>query len=170
MNFCQDLKSIPSDELSTFDDPYDMLVFWHSHFLSVLNKHAPLISKQVHVNRLPGWFNSSIRKARSTRDKFLKEDMRSNSAEAWSQFRKWRKNSYYKNPLIDNINNPRQLWKIFKNLVPSKNISSPSALVIDDIKIIDRKEIANQFNSYLLRYQLIVSQPDQQTLIMRTLR
>ena len=58
------------------------------------------------------------------------------------------KNSYSKNFLIDNINNPRKLWKIFKNLVPSKNISSPSALVIDDIKIIDPKEIANQFNSY----------------------
>ena len=104
---------------------------------SSLRWFASLISKRVHVNRLPGWFNSSIRKAGRTRDKFLKEAMRSNSPEAWSQFRKWRnvtvhitrdsKNSYYKNLLIDNINNPRQLWKIFKNLVPSKNMSSPPA-------------------------------------------
>ena len=34
---------------------------WHSHFINVLDRHAPLIKRRVRNNTMPGWFNSEIR-------------------------------------------------------------------------------------------------------------
>jgi hypothetical protein len=33
-----------------------MLDFWQSHFMKVLDRHAPLIKRRVINNKLPGWF------------------------------------------------------------------------------------------------------------------
>ena len=45
-SFGSDLdKEIPLSLYEKFDDPNDLLEFWHSHFLKVLDKHAPVIKR-----------------------------------------------------------------------------------------------------------------------------
>jgi hypothetical protein len=77
-SFCMDLNSISFDRPNEFDSPNGMLNFWHKHFLSVLDKHAPVRTKRVRVKRLPGWFNNPIREASQLRDKFLRETKQTN--------------------------------------------------------------------------------------------
>ena len=47
-NFDNDLvKQIPLGLYKIFDEPYDLLDFWRSYFLNVLDRHAPLIKRRV---------------------------------------------------------------------------------------------------------------------------
>ena len=77
------------------------------------------------------------------------------------QFKIWRnkltvhliiksKKPYYKKRLTENVNNPRGLWKILKNVFPSNTSPSPTiaTLIINDQEIVDPKEIGDLFNSY----------------------
>ena len=55
-SFCSDRTTLISNVLDTFDNPEsdDLLEIWQSHFISVLNENAPLVSKKVRSKCFPG--------------------------------------------------------------------------------------------------------------------
>ena len=124
-DFDNDLvEEIPLSLYEIFDDPNDILDCWYSHFMKILDRHAPLIKRRVRNNKLPGWFNSEVRCFSRKRDFFLKQFLKTKNSDTWCTYKKWRnrtvhiikksKEDYYKNLLTDNVHNPRQLWKILK--------------------------------------------------------
>ncbi|CAB4038093.1 Hypothetical predicted protein [Paramuricea clavata] len=118
-DFGNDLvEEIPLSLYEIFDDPNNLLDCWYSHFMTILDRHAPLIKHKVRNNKLPGWFNSES-----------KED-------------------YYKNLLTDNVHNPRQLWKILKDILPTNDTVSPITLNINGKEISDPIEVGALFNEY----------------------
>ena len=64
-------------------DPSICIQIWYSIFNSVLNKHAPVVTKRVRRDRQPEWYNSEVIYARRMRDKFHKLGM-------WDEYRFWR--------------------------------------------------------------------------------
>lgn len=56
-----------------FDNPDDLQDTFYSHFISVLNKHAPLTKRRVKTKQLPGWLSKEIRDAGRKRDHYLKK-------------------------------------------------------------------------------------------------
>ncbi|CAB3997442.1 Hypothetical predicted protein [Paramuricea clavata] len=118
-DFDNDLvEEIPLSLYEIFDDPNDLLDCWYSHFMKILDRHAPLIKCRVRNNKLPGWFNSE-----SIED-------------------------YYKNLLTDNVHNPRQLWKILKDILPTNDTVSQITLNINGKEISDPIEVGDLFNEY----------------------
>ena len=158
-NFDNDLaKEIPLSLYENFNDPNDLLDFLHSHFMKVLDKHAPLIKRRVKNKKLPGWFNSEIRNCSRKRDLFLKKFLKDKNHNTWCTYKKWRnrtvhiikksKEVCYKNLLTNNIQNPRQLWKILKDILPTNDIVSPITLNINGKEISDPIKVGDLFNEY----------------------
>ena len=152
------LVEIPPGIYEMFEDPNDLLDFWHSHFIKVLNEHAPLIKRRVRRNKLPGWFNSEIRSSSRKRDYFLKQFQVNKNSSTWYTYKKWRnrtvhiikksKEDYYKNLLTDNIHNPQQLWKILKDILPTDDTAFPIKLNINGKEISNPIEVGDLFNEY----------------------
>ena len=91
-DFGSDLgKEIALSLYEKFDDLHDLLEFWHSHFLKVLDKHAPIIKRRVRDNKLPGWFNSEIRASSRKRDFFIKQFQKNKNPDTWCLLQKMEK-------------------------------------------------------------------------------
>ena len=71
------VEEIPLGLYEIFDEPYDLLDFWHLYFINVLDRHAPLIKRRVTNIKLLGWFNSEIRSSSRNRDFFLRNFQKS---------------------------------------------------------------------------------------------
>jgi hypothetical protein len=70
-DFGNDLvEEIPFSLYEIFDDPNDLLDYCYSHFVKVLDRHAPL-KRRVRNNKLLGWFNPEVRCFSRKRDFFL---------------------------------------------------------------------------------------------------
>ena len=158
-DFDNDLvEEIPLCLYEIFDDPNDILDCWYSHFMKILDRHAPLIKRRVRNNKLPGWFNSEVRCFSRKRDFFLKQFLKTKNSDTWCTYKKWRnrtvhiikksKEDYYKNLLTDNVHNPRQLWKILKDILPTNDTVSPITLNINGKEISDPIEVGDLFNEY----------------------
>ena len=51
--------------------------------------------------------------------------------------------------LLYNLHNPKNLWKIIRNLAPSNHSNSPNHLTIDGKTLTNPKDIADSFNDHL---------------------
>ncbi|CAB3982810.1 Hypothetical predicted protein [Paramuricea clavata] len=158
-DFDNDLvEEIPLSLYEIFDDPNDLLDCWYSHFMKILDRHAHLIKRRVRNNKLPGWFNSEVRCFSRKRDFFLKQFLKTKNSDTWCTYKKWRnrtvhiikksKEDYYKNLLTDNVHNPRQLWKILKDILPTNDTVSQITLNINGKEISDPIEVGDLFNEY----------------------
>ena len=58
------------------------------------------------------------------------------------------KRDYYIELITIGSDNPHQLWQILRSVIPSKNQSSPSYIVIDDTVLNYDVNIVNGFNHY----------------------
>ena len=59
------------------------------------------------------------------------------------------KSNYFKQKIMENKNNVKNLWKILKRVAPTKPIKkSPMYIEVDGIQIKEPKEMANTFNQY----------------------
>ena len=126
--------------------------------MKVLDKHAPLIKRRVKNKKLPGWFNTEVHSCSRKRDVFLKKFLKDKNHDTWCTYKKWRnrtvhiikksKEVYYKNLLTNNIQNPRKLWKILKDILPTNDIVSAIILNINGKEISDPIKVGNLFNKY----------------------
>ena len=131
---------------------------WKAIFNSVVDKHAPFRTKRVRASKSP-WISSERKDEMHKTDAQKIKAIRSNDPLDWFLFKKMRnsvnqnifraKESYFKDTLFANKNNPKKTWSIINELT-SKNQKSS---YIDEIKfdgnsIHDSGNIANTFNEY----------------------
>ncbi|CAB3981669.1 Hypothetical predicted protein [Paramuricea clavata] len=84
--------------------------------------------------------------------------LKTKNSDTWCTYKKWRnrtvhiikksKEDYYKNLLTDNVHNPRQLWKILKDILPTNDTVSQITLNINGKEISDPIEVGDLFNEY----------------------
>jgi len=63
---------------------------------------------------------------------------------------KLEKEQYYKQVIDNNKNNPREMWKKLKLLLPGKQTSAPETINFEGQIISDHLSIAQSFNNYFL--------------------
>ena len=117
-----------------YSEPNEALSHWYSLFKSVLDSHAPLKKRRVKREFIPEWFNSEIQAAIATRNHLHRKAILTNDALNWREYRsarnrvvhliRYAKRSFYRNSINNNLENPKNLWRIIRFLAPSKLASS----------------------------------------------
>ena len=141
-----------------YSEPNEALSHWYSLFKSVLDSHAPLKKRRVNREFIPEWFNSEIQAAIAKRNHLHRKAKLTNNALSWRDYRSARnrvvhlirfaKRSFYRNSINNNLENPKNLWRIIRSLAPSKCSKLPNHLVIDGTNYHDYYDIANVFNEH----------------------
>ena len=120
---------------------------------SVIDRHAPIISKVMHFNNKPAWMDSEFKNSRSRRRKLEKEWKRKNTWEsrlAYIDQRKLcvklaisKKKCYYEQLISRTKNDQGALFKIVKNLLdtwPQRTLPSHE----------NGSQLANKFNKFFI--------------------
>ena len=141
-------------------------------FISVLDTIAP--TKQVRLKqRTAKWMNSEILDLIKKRDFFWAKHKKSKDSAVYEGYIRLRnqvryktdkaKSHFYIDAIQENQNNPRNLWKIFKDMgaVGSSKAKSCLGLCIDNGMCFDKSKIASHFNSYFttIASSLVTSLP-----------
>ena len=127
-------------------------------FNDVLNSHAPLKKKRVKRLHQPEWFTDEFSDAIKKRNNLHQRAISINTTICWRDFRSARnrvvhlirdaKRTFYSNSINANLDNPKNLWKIIRNIAPSTSSNLPNNLTIDGKTFADPKDIANLFNHH----------------------
>ena len=122
-NFRSDLKNLPWQKISNFDDVNSAWFHFKDLFTSVVDKHAPVIERTVRGLDCP-WLSKSIKAKINERDYLLKNPRRTNQEKDWSSYRKLRnfvtkdikisRSQYNRTVFRENLNKPKQFWNCIK--------------------------------------------------------
>ena len=104
------------------------------------------------------WLNSDIKQSMLRRDYLHRKAIRSNNESEWKEYKVARnhvtdiirtaKRDYYNMLITRGSNDSRRLWQTLRGVIPSKNQSNPSSIVIDDTVLNSDVDIANGFNRH----------------------
>jgi hypothetical protein len=105
------------------------------------------------------WFNLDIQNAMKQRHDLYKLAILSKSEESWNEYRTMRnnvvtmirqaKNTYYQNLVENRKNQPKELWKKLKRLLPG-NTDQPSEVSFEGTTYEDPTKISEKFNIYFI--------------------
>ena len=166
--FCDDLRGIDWEKqinstlperlnvnLSVIDR---MWLNFKSAFISVVDRHAPVINKRVRGIDCP-WLNGEIKKVMHERDKQSKIARKTNSAADWEKYKTLRnrvtalvksaKGSYNRKLIEDNSGDPKSFWRTLTRLIPGKKVL-PRNIKVDDTSLHCYSKIANGFNKFFV--------------------
>ena len=159
-NFLSDLDRVPWNTLEMFNDPNEALEQWYCLFYNVLDIHMPFKTRRVKIQHQPEWFSASISSAIKQRNNLHRRAIRYNTELHWREYRLARnqvvhfirkaKRDFYRNSINCNLDNPKNLWKIIRNLAPSQCSNLPSHLLVDGIIYDSHIDIANLFNAHFV--------------------
>ena len=145
-----------------FNDPNEALEQWYCLFNNVLDIHMPFKTRRVKIQHQPEteWFSASISSAIKQRNNLHRQAVRYNTELHWREYRLARnqvvhlirkaKRDFYRNYINCNLDNPKNLWKIIRNLAPSQCSNLPSHLLVDGIIYDSHIDIANLFNAHFV--------------------
>lgn len=71
--FLLELAQSPLSHVYQYTDPDKAFEIWHSNFVNVYNKHAPLITRRVIYSPKLPWYTDKVQHAAQVRDNLLKE-------------------------------------------------------------------------------------------------
>lgn len=163
--FVRDLIHVPWEILDTFDDVNDCVQIWNELFLEVVDRHAPLKQHRVRKNHQPDWLTPEILDTMKERNKYK---INGNQTEYISLRNKVSslirsaKNNMYKTKMEEGKDDPRTIWKIFRDLgASSKTKLKDPLLGINDNgqTISDDSGIANVFNKYFVNIASQLKEP-----------
>ena len=158
--FIRDLNDAPWDAAFVFDDVDDIVDAWYDIFNTILDKHAPVITKRIRRNSQPKWFTEDLNKEIQTRDYLLKKARCTNSPEAWKNYKETKnkvtrlirtqKKTFFRSQVNENQRNPKKLWSLIKNLSRESSTSNIHVQQLEDNGVIttDPNNIANILNSF----------------------
>lgn len=130
-----------------------------SILLSVLNSHAPFVSKRI-KGKVSPWLTGDVKQAMNTRDQLLRKAQKSNSEHDWNAYRRMKnfvinlvsrtKRTFFKESLQENRSSPHKFWKIIKTIFPVKpsESSTSKTFVINEQVISENKAITNGFCNF----------------------
>ena len=161
-DFIHDLEYAPWSLLEVFDDVNEKLATWELIFNDVANCHMPIVKKRVKRKCLSPWMNKEIMHLIHLRDQF-KSCVKSNVL-ARSMYKNLRnqvvkkianaKAAYMRNEIMENKNNPKKLWKILKQVAPTKpRPTNFSFIEVNGQQISNPVGISNAFNEHFINIQ-----------------
>ena len=115
--FIKDLAEVPWETITAFDKVDDMVQTWNDLFLEIVNKHAPIKTNRVKRKHQPEWLASEILDLMRERDKCKingKTDEYRILRNKISKMIDKAKKEMYRNKLEEGQDDPRTIWKIFK--------------------------------------------------------
>lgn len=128
---------------------------------NILNVMCPVkvnVFKQKYVNKV--WITDDIRECMEIRDNLYVRAVNEGNDGVWREYKQMRnyvvaqikleKEQYYKQVIDNNKNNPREMWKKLKLLLPGKQTSAPETINFEGQIISDHLSIAQSFNNYFL--------------------
>ena len=126
--FVMDLAQIPWHENFSIDDVNEKLSSFNGHFLSILEKHAPVKSMKIRYRRCP-FMSREIKELMKNRDKLHKLARRTKMTTDWENYRVCRQavkkalreseRKYVQNEIHKNLNRS-SMWKVIRNCLPRK--------------------------------------------------
>ena len=160
--FIDDLRQIPWEILDTFDAVNERVQVWNMLFLEIVNKHVPLKQHRVRKGHQPDWLTPEIIKERNkckingNQSKYvlLRNKVSSMIRSA--------KDNMYKTKTEKGKNDPRTIWKIFKEIGASRKTGAKDTILgqkESDRLISDENEIANVFNEYFVNVMSQLTEP-----------
>lgn len=164
VQFGQDLKNVDWNVPAGTSEEHDICVdhLW-AHFkfsfLTVADRHAPLIQKRVRGYDNCPWISSKIKQAIRQRDFYLRKARKANRVEEWMSYRAARnrvskavkkaKQTYNKKLVENHRGDEKAFWKTMKKILPGKRKSVKTATItVEGTACKDNKKIANGFNSF----------------------
>ena len=144
-----------SVNLSVIDQ---MWLNFKSAFISVVDRHAPVINKRLRGIDCP-WLNGEIKKVMYERDKESKIARKTNLAADWEKYKTLRnrvttlvksaKGSYNRKLIEDNSGDPKSFWRTLTRLIPGKKVL-PRNIKVDNTSLYCHSTIANVFNKFFV--------------------
>ncbi|MGL1888436.1 MAG: reverse transcriptase family protein [Reichenbachiella sp.] len=129
-------------------------------FLSVLNKVAPIKEVRIKQQSDP-WINSEILHLIDERDSHLSQFKKTKLEDSYTKYTYYRnqvnyvnkkaKAMYFKNNVNDNLNKPKKLWSVLKELGTSKSCKTKIlniGLKINQTICFDKLMVATKFNQF----------------------
>ena len=124
-----DMNSAPWTQVFRQNNVNDAWQQMKTIMLNIMNKHAPLAQRRIKGRSCP-WLNRHFKKAMNNRDYHLRKTRRTRAEVNWSMYKRLpnrvnclidkAKQSYNKNLLIENANDPKRFWKAIKSIFPTK--------------------------------------------------
>ena len=135
-----------------------------------MNRHMPIVKKRARRKYLSPWMNKEIMHLIHLRDQF-KSRAESNIL-ARTMYKNLRnrvvkkianaKAAHMRNEIMENMNNPKKLWKILKQVAPTKpSPTNFSFMEVNGQHISNPVGISNAFNEHFTNIQETnISVPD----------
>ena len=155
--FISELQEVPWETIEYFNGVDEIVEVWNKMFLEVVNKHAPLKSHRIKRKYQPDWLNPDILECIKERDKCKLngkiEEYRTLRNKVSAMINLAKKETY-QTKVEEGKDDPRSIWKLFKQLGMSKKgnakVDNFEIKVSNDL-ISDNQEIANVFNEYFVK-------------------
>ena len=126
----------------------------------------PFKTRGVKIQRQPEWFSASISSAMKQRNNLHRRAIRYNTELHWREYRLARnqvvhlirkaKRDFYRNSINCNLDNPKNLWKVIRNLARSQCTNLSSHLLVNGIIYDSHIDIANLFNAHFVNIASLV--------------
>ena len=155
--FLDDINSAPWQLLDVFEGIDDKLVIFYQLIYHVLDWHAPKCQRRVRKESYP-WISSCVIEAIRRKSYALQMFLRCKSDLAWNFYKRARneattairnsKKEYFLDAIQNNEENPKQLWKILKRLLPSKKVKYPENILFEGKRYTKKEDISNCFNQF----------------------
>ena len=163
--FIKDLAEVPWETIAAFDKVDDMVQTWNDLFLEIVNKHAPIKTNRVKRKHQPEWLTSEILDLMRERDKCKingKIDEYRILRNKISKMIDKAKKEMYRNKLEEGQDDPRTIWKIFKQFGACKKMESTEnafGIKINEQVITNEQMIADHFNDFFINIASNLKQP-----------
>ena len=166
--YINDLKLIPFNVCSVFDDPDDQMWCYNKLITQVIDNHAPLKQKTVKRHQVP-YMNCELRKAINVKAMLRRKFNKFKTNHAWEKYRKERNlvNSLKRKSIkvyfekrCSNINNSKDFWKTIRPFVNhSSNMNSGVSLLENNTIVSNPHSVSNIFNQYFVDAAKELSEP-----------
>ena len=160
-SFVKDLSEAPWKMVAAFDDVNDMVQTWNCLFLEIINKHAPIRNYRIKRKHQPEWLTSEILDCMKERDKFKingKMDEYRTLRNKISSMIANAKNEMYQNKLEEGQNDPRTIWKIFRQF-GACNKKGPTesylGIKVNENFVTNEQVVADLFNEFFVNVLLV---------------
>lgn len=118
------------------------------------------------------WYNGELMRLKQKRDKLYKKFCRTNNTRHWKKYTvarnryskslKTTRSTHIQNNIERNKNNSKELWKILKKLMKSKD-SLPRTILFGDIEECSDDVIASKFNNYFIESVVEINESIERT-------
>ena len=136
---------------------------FHDLLINTVNKHSPIITRKIGHNRFrkEPWVSASILRSINTQKKLYAKSIKSNAStrdmikyknykKILDRLKRISKISYYQTKCVEFKNNIKKLWELINKVIgkTSDKGSIITYIKVNEIDILNEKEIANEFGKY----------------------